>query len=68
MKYIVATETSGVMKSPQIIYEKFELVDANTESEAKDIYSKRNDCSFYHPVVVGWVDWNGYTMCWLKHI
>lgn len=47
-KYIVGLSTGGLMESPQIIYERFQVIEAETPKEAKDKYNEINNCDYFY--------------------
>lgn len=46
-KYIVGLNTGGLMESPQIIYERFQVIEAETPKGAKDKYDEINNCDYF---------------------
>lgn len=46
-KYIVGLSTGGLMECPQITYERFQVIDAETPKEAKDKYDEINNCGYF---------------------
>lgn len=52
--YIVAMECGGVMEDPDIHYEKYQLIRAESEKEAVEKYNKLNNCNYYYGKVIEW--------------
>ena len=53
MKYLVALSTGGLMESPEMYYENFQIIEASSEDEAREIYNRENNCAFYYGAVLG---------------
>ena len=53
MKYLVALQVGGVMEQPYFTYERQQLIEANSESEACEKYDKINNCSYYYGTIIG---------------
>ena len=51
-KYLVALSVGGLMEMPEITYEKFDVIDAENQSEAVKKYNKKYNCSFYYGTCV----------------
>ena len=47
-KYIVGLSIGRLMECPQITYERFQVIDAETPKEAKDKYDEINNCSYFY--------------------
>lgn len=47
-KYIVGLSTGGLMECPQITYERFQVIEAETPKGAKDKYDEINNCSYFY--------------------
>ena len=52
-KYVVALLTGGVPEQPNFAYEDYQVIEANNEEEAEDIYDNINDCEYYFGHCVG---------------
>ncbi len=52
-EYLVATACGGVMEDPDIHYEDYQIIRADTKHEAVEKYNKLNHCSYYYGVVIG---------------
>ena len=53
MKYLVATEVGGIMEQPHFTYENIQTIEADSESEAVQIYNKTNNCNYFYGIVIG---------------
>lgn len=51
-KYIVAVQAGGIMESPEIYHDDYQIVNANTEMEAVKIYNQINKCNYFYGDVV----------------
>ena len=49
-KYLVALSIGGLMEMPEITHEKFDVIDAENQSEAVKKYNTKYNCRFYHGV------------------
>lgn len=47
-KYIVGLSTGGLMECPQVTYERFQVIEAETPKEAKDKYDEINNCNYFY--------------------
>lgn len=52
-KYIVALQTGGLQEDPELRYTHYEIIEAQNEGEAEDIYNKNNNCSYFYGKTVG---------------
>lgn len=52
-KWLVALQTGGLMEDPEIRYQMHEVIEAETESDARAIYNKKHNCSFYYGMTFG---------------
>lgn len=50
--YLVAECCGGVMEDPEIHYENYQVIRADSEYEAKEKYDKINRCSYYYGSVI----------------
>ena len=50
--YLVATCCGGVMEDPDIHYEDYQVIRADSEYEAKKKYDELNHCSYYYGSVI----------------
>jgi hypothetical protein len=50
--YIVAMCCGGVMEDPEIHYEDYQLIRADSEDEARRAYDFLNDCTYYYGSVI----------------
>ena len=48
MKYIVALSTGGIMESPELYYEKFQIIEAENSEQARKIYNEKNHCNYFY--------------------
>lgn len=51
--YLIALATGGEMGNPKIEYHNFEAIEANSESEAVEIYNKKHECAYYYGRCIG---------------
>ena len=51
-KYIVATSNGGLMECPEVYYDKFQLIEADSEDLARKIYNDKNNCNFFYGAVI----------------
>lgn len=50
--YEVATRCGGVMEDPEIHYENYQYITANSKEEAEKIYNDKNNCRYYYGQVI----------------
>lgn len=50
--YEVATCCGGIMEDPEIHYENYQYIAANSKEEAVKIYNEKNNCSYYYGRVI----------------
>lgn len=50
--YIVALRSGGIMEDPTIRYSDYQLINAESETEAREKYNTINNCNFYYGYVV----------------
>lgn len=50
--YIVALKSGGIMEDPTIRYSDYQLINAESETEACEKYNTINNCNFYYGYVV----------------
>lgn len=50
--YLVATACGGVMEDPEIHYEDYQVIRADSECEAVKKYNEINNCSYYYGSVI----------------
>ena len=51
-KYIVATSNGGLMECPEVYYDKFQLIEADSEDLARKMYNDKNNCKYFYGVVI----------------
>lgn len=51
-KYIVALQAGGLMESPEIYYTDYQIINADTKTEAVRIYNEINKCDYFYGDVV----------------
>ena len=51
-KYLVALACGGLMEDPEIWYTDYQIISANSEEEAREIYNKLNNCTFFFGTVL----------------
>ena len=54
--YVVALCCGGLMEDPEIHYEDYQIIRANTPEEAKQKYDKINNCSSFYGQVIEQVE------------
>ena len=54
IKYVVAREVGGTMEMPHFEHSMAQCIEAETPKEAVEIYNKKNKCSYYYGVVIGY--------------
>lgn len=47
-KYIVGLNTGGLMECPEITYQRFQVIEAETPKEAEDKYNEINNCNYFY--------------------
>jgi hypothetical protein len=47
-KYLVALSVGGLMEMPDFTYSDFDVIDANSRDEAREIYNKKHNCSYFY--------------------
>lgn len=47
-KYLVALSVGGLMEMPEITYQDFDIIEANSQDEAREKYNKIHDCSYFY--------------------
>ena len=62
MEYLVEERAGGLMEMPDWIFYNFNIIDANNEQEARDIYNKRHNCNFFYGSVVGYIQNGNFTL------
>ena len=50
--YIVALSAGGIMESPEIYHDDFQIINAQNETLAIETYNKKNDCHYFYGDVV----------------
>lgn len=55
-KYIVALATGGLMECPVMYFEDFQVIDAENEKQAQEIYNEKNKCNFFYGLCLGEVN------------
>ncbi len=51
--YVVALQLGGLMEDPDFHYEDFDIIEAETSKEAKAIYDRDHNCSYFYGKVLG---------------
>lgn len=51
-KYLVALAVGGLMECPEITYENYQEIEANSAEEARKIYNEKNNCDFFYGRVI----------------
>ena len=54
--YVVALRCGGCMENPNISYENFQIIHADSEKEAERKYNEINKCSYYYGEVLKQLD------------
>lgn len=52
-KYFVALEVGGLMEQPQVEYHNLQEIEATSETEAEELYNRKNNCSFFYGKCIG---------------
>ncbi len=52
-KHVVALLTGGVPEQPEFAYEDYQIIEADNDKEAEDIYNQINECEYYYGHCVG---------------
>ena len=47
-KYLVALSVGGLMEMPEITYQDFDIIEANSRDEAREKYNKKHNCSYFY--------------------
>lgn len=47
-KYLVALSVGGLMEMSEITYHDFDIIEAETQDEARERYNKKHNCSYFH--------------------
>jgi len=48
MKYVVALSTGGLMESPEMYCEDFQIIEAESGEQASKIYNEKNNCDYFY--------------------
>lgn len=51
-KYLVALAVGGLMECPEITYQDYQEIEADSAEEARMIYNKKNNCDFFYGEVI----------------
>ena len=51
-EYLVALRCGGLMESPEVYYEDYQVIRADNEQEAREKYNKINNCSYFYGHVI----------------
>ena len=51
-KYLVALAVGGLMEYPEITYQDYQVIEADSPEEARKIYNERNKCDFFYGEVL----------------
>ena len=57
--FLVAELCGGVMEDPELHYENYQIIHADTSEQAEKKYNKINDCNYYYAKVIGVVNMYG---------
>ena len=44
----MALSVGGLMEMPEITYQDFDIIEAETQDEAREKYNKKHDCSYFY--------------------
>lgn len=47
-KYLVALSVGGLMEMPEITYQDFNIIEADSQDEAREKYNKKHNCSYFY--------------------
>ena len=51
-KYLVALAVGGLMECPEITYQDYQEIEADSAEEACKIYNKKNNCDYFYGTVI----------------
>lgn len=51
-QYLVTLMCGGETGNPEIYYSNYQIVNADTEEQAREIYDKTNNCFYYYGSVI----------------
>lgn len=51
-RFIIATATGGLMETPEIEYEKFDVIEAHNSQQALSDYNKKHGCQYFYGKVI----------------
>lgn len=51
-KYLVALAVGGLMECPEITYQDYQEIEADSEEDACKIYNEKNNCDFFYGAVI----------------
>lgn len=51
-KYLVALAVGGLMECPEITYQDYQEIEADSAEEARMIYNNKNNCDFFYGEVI----------------
>lgn len=49
-KYLVALRVGGTLEMPEVNYHDFEIIEANSQDEAREKYNKIHNCSYFYGI------------------
>lgn len=61
-KYLVALAVGGLMECPEITYQDYQEIEADTAEEACKIYNEKNKCDFFYGEVLHEIKETTYTL------
>ena len=47
-KYLIALCVGGLMEMPVTIYQDHDIIEANSQDEAREKYNKKHNCSYFY--------------------
>lgn len=50
--YVVALAIGGVMEHPEVSYNNYQIIKADSPEEARNKYNDINNCNFYYGCVI----------------
>lgn len=54
--YVVALCCGGLMEDPEIHYEDYQIIRADSAEEAQKKYNERNNCSYFYGEVMSQIE------------
>ena len=55
-KYLIATMIGGLIEQLKVFYEKPDIIEADNQDDALDIYNKKYNCSYFYGACAAFKD------------